>query len=248
MINHLSRRWRILSCGGLLLLQLCGCARWIELTPGPISTVLPPHAIAEQEQVPLILDLVRVTRNGAPQSPSAEAERRLLASLSDIGLFARLEPTPSSERSLNTKIIRAHALVDEALDPHPGEAAWKGFVIGASMFLLTPLLPLEYDYAVHLTLELERWDGEIKEYQSQSAGTARYHLFGATPLVLDELKGHVTESCLTALMQQVVDDTPFYFASSAPLPDNRIHSVSVKSRRPEPSGIPLIPISSVSTK
>ena len=248
MTYHASRRWRLLSCCGLLLLQLCGCARWIELKTTPASPLLSSHSIAEQEQVPLLLNPVHVTRNGAAQFPSAEAEQRLLAGLSDLGLFARSEPTTGSGLPLHSKTIRAHVLVDEALDPHPGGAALKGFIIGASLFTLTPLLPLEYDYAVNMTLELERWDGEIKLYRSQAAGTARYHLFGATPLVIEELKGHVTESCLIALMQQVIRDTSFYMASSAPLPEHRIRAVSVKSRRPEPSDIPVVPISSISPK
>ena len=43
-----------------------------------------------------------------------------------------------------------------------------------------PVHSAEYDYAAHMTLELERWDGQVKRYESQSsAGTAHYQLFGA---------------------------------------------------------------------
>jgi hypothetical protein len=107
------------------------------------------------------------------------------------------------------------------------------------MFILTPFIPLDYDYAAHMALELERWDGQVKRYESQSAGTAHYQLFNATPLMIDELKGHVTESCLTALMQQMVHDTPFYSASSAPVLDRPIHSVSVKSTRSRLTPVPI---------
>ncbi|HEU5201654.1 MAG TPA: hypothetical protein VFT92_02580, partial [Nitrospira sp.] len=136
-------------------------------------------------------------------------------------------------------------LFDEAIESHPGHAAWKGIVIGASMFILTPFIPLEYDYAAHVTVELERWDGQTKRYESQSAGTARYQLFGASPLMIDELKGHVIETCLTTLARQLVLDTTFYAASSAPIAEPGIRSVSVKSRAPEKFAQPLavIPIS-----
>src|SRR5262245_57115568 len=116
------------------------------------------------------------------------------------------------------------------------------------MFILTPFLPLDYDYAAHVTLELERWDGQVRRYESQAAGTARYQLFGATPLMIDELKGHVTDSCLTALMEEVVRDTSFYMASSAPLCDNPIRSVSVRGRRLSLSVTPVVPISSTTPK
>ena len=92
-------------------------------------------------------------------------------------------------------------------------------VIGASMFLLSPFIELKYDYAARASLELERWDGAVKRYEARSAGTARYHLFGASPLMIDELKGHVTEACFMDLMEQVVRDTNFYVAGSSALSD-----------------------------
>jgi hypothetical protein len=145
----------------------------------------------------------------------------------------------SPEPPGSQKFIRARLSFDEAIDPHPGDVAWKGIVIGVSMFTLAPFIPLEYDYSAHMTLELERWDGRVKHYESQSAGTAHYKMFGATPLMIDELKGHVTESCLTALMKQVVQDTAFYTASSAPILDRSIRSVSVKSKRSTLTPVPV---------
>jgi len=53
--------------------------------------------------------------------------------------------------------------------------------------------------------------------------------------MIGELKGQVTEACLTDLMDQIIRDTNFYTASSAPLPDSPIASVTVKSRKPSPS-------------
>ncbi len=200
--------------------------------------------IARVEQVPLVIEQVQVTKNGAPQNPSLETERRLLGTLKSLGLFSRLDTTNSSDGAAEPKVVRARLSFDEALDPHAGAAAWKGIVIGASMFLLAPVISLEYDYATHMTLELERWDGEIKRYESQSAGTAHYHLFGATPLMVEELRGHVTESCLTALMQQLASDTMFYTASSAPVTDRPIRSVSVKAKRLESSVLPVSTTSS----
>jgi hypothetical protein len=231
---------------GLFALLMCitnGCSRWVELTnatessPGQVSS-----SITQQDQVPLLLDRVQIIRNGSPQDPSIEAGQRVLGTFSDIGLFSRSVSAENAESSLNGKVIHARLQVDETIEPHPGEAAWKGILIGASMFLLAAVVPLEYEYAAHMTLELDRWDGQNKRYESQSAGKVTYQLFGATPVMVDELKGQVTEECLRTLMQRVVQDTPFYAASSAPLPDNPIRSVSVKARRLQPSNIPVVPI------
>lgn len=246
MKAKLSLRWTVFGCCGLIITLTTSCARWIELTPAADSSQEPSvRVIARAEQVPLVMDSVGITRNGSPQNLSSETEQRVLGRLREIGLFSHLGSTDSAEPPATEKFIRARLLFDEAIDPHPGDAAWKGIVIGASMFILTPFIPLEYDYAAHVTLELERWDGQVKRYESQSAGTAHYQLFGATSLMIDELKGHVTESCLTALMQQMVYDTTFYTASSAPVLERPIRSVSVKSKR---SKLTPVSISTLSGK
>ena len=236
----LSLRWAIFGCCGLLLTLTTGCARWVELKAMPDSNQEPNvRAIARSEQVPLVMESISNTRNGSPQHLSLETEQRLLGTLRKIGLFSHLGGMDSTEPPAGGKFIRARLLFDEDIDQHAGDKAWKSLVIGASMFILTPLIPLDYDYAAHMTLELERWDGQVKRYESQSAGTSHYQLFSATPLMIDELKGHVTESCLTALMQQMVHDTTFYFASSAPVLDRSIHSVSVKSNRSKLTPVPI---------
>jgi hypothetical protein len=239
-------RCLVLSCFAMLVVAVSGCSRWIEMMspPAPDDQVTAAHLIARDEQVPLVLDRVRTSRNGSPQNSSSETEQRVLSSLADIGLFSHLASANTTAIDAGDKTVRARLLFDEAIDPHAGAAAWKGILIGASMYILTPFLPLEYDYAAHLTLELERWDGQIKRYESQSAATARYHLFGATPIMLDELKGHVTETCLTDLARQIVQDTTFFTASSAPMREPEIRSVSVKSRRPSntASTAPAIPV------
>jgi hypothetical protein len=117
------------------------------------------------------------------------------------------------------------------------------------MFLLSPVIELDYDYAAQASLELERWDGQVKRYEARSAGTAHYHLFGATPIMIGELKGQVTEACLTELMDQLVRNTNFYMASNTPLSDSRILSVTVNARTPLRSHVSLsvVPISTAPT-
>ena len=249
MNASLTRRGLTFACCGLILTVIGGCARWIEMTgPSPEPDERSAQMIARDEQVPLILERIRTTRNGSPQNSSAEAEQRILGSLADMGLFSHLTSVNSTAPISGEKTVHARLLFDEAVDSHSGGAAWRGILIGASMYLLTPFLPLEYDYAAHLSLELERWDGQIKRYESRSAGTARYHLFGATPIMVDELKGHVTESCLIQLTRQIVNDTAFFSASSAPLSEPVIRSVTVKPRptRPPASASTAIPISATS--
>jgi len=230
----------IIVCCGVLVTLTTGCGHRIELKATADSSPKPiVREIARDEQVPLVIDSVGTTRNGSPQYSSLETEHRVLGTLREVGLFSRLGGMNSPEPPASEKFVRARLLVDETIDSHPGDVTWKGIVIGVSMFTLAPFIPLEYDYSEHVTLELERWDGRVKRYEGESSGTAHYKMFGATSIMIDELKGHVTESCLTALMEQVVLDTAFYTASSAPISDRPIRSVSVKSRRSTLTPVPV---------
>ena len=89
------------------------------------------------------------------------------------------------------------------------------------------------------------WDGHVTHYEARSSGTAHYNLFGASPVVINELKGQVIETCLNSLMNQLVQDTPLYMASKTPLPASTIHTVTVKARRPATlqGALPAIPVS-----
>jgi hypothetical protein len=181
------------------------------------------------------MDGFRMTQNGAPQNPSTEVERRILNTVHETHLFSTLVPLGGNVAPHSDKVVTARITFDETIDSHSGKTAWKGFLIGASMFLLSPVIDLDYDYAAEASLELGRWDGQVKRYKARWAGTAHYTVFAATPTLIGELKGQVTEACLTELMDQLIRDTNFYVASSAPLPDSPVVSVTVKSRNPQPS-------------
>lgn len=225
------------TSSGLAILLLAGalsaaCTRSIEVRPSAdAASPTETATIANAERVPLLLDPATLTQNGAPQNPSVELDRRLLGALHSLNLFSHLALAEQAPSNADEKAIVARLSIDDTIDSHPGEAAWKGFAIGTSMFLLSPVMDFHYDYGTQLTLELERWDGTVKTYHARSSGTARYNLFSASPSMITELKGHVMEAGLTDLLHQLVKDTTFYNASSAPLEERAIHSVSVKSKR-----------------
>lgn len=231
MTHHLFR-WTLLGLVGLAS-TATGCSRWIDVIPSStLQEESVTRSISNDERVPLVMDGFRMMQNGAPQNPSSEIERRILNTVQETRLFSTLVPLGGNGASLGNKVVTARITFDETIDPHSGAAAWKGFLIGASMFLLSPVIELNYDYAAQASLELERWDGQVKRYEAHSAGTAHYNLFGATPIMIGELKGQVAEACLTELMDQLVRDTTFYMASNAPLPESPIFTVTVKARNP----------------
>ena len=246
MTRHLFH-WTILGLVVLTTSTTVGCTtRWIAINPSPTSRQEPvTQSILNDERVPFMMDGFRMTQNGASQNPSTEVEHRILNTVQETRLFSTLIPLGGNIASLGDKVVTARITFDETIDSHSGETAWKGFVIGASMFLLSPVIDLDYDYAAEASLELGRWDGQIKRYTARSAGTAHYTVFAASPTMIGELKGQVTEACLIDLMDQLIRDTNFYMASSAPLPDSPIVSVTVKARKslPSPTSLSAVPVS-----
>ena len=236
MTRHLIHR-TILGLVMLTTTTTVGCTtRWIDVSPSQANRDNSvAQSVLNNERVPLVMDGFRMTQNGAPQNPSNEVEHRILNTVQETRLFSTLIPLGGNVASLGDKVVTARIAFDETIDSHSGDTAWKGFLIGASMFLLSPVIDLDYDYAAEASLELGRWDGQVKRYTARSSGTAHYTVFAATPAMIGELKGQVTEACLTDLMDQLIRDTSFYTASSAPLPDSPIASVTVKARKPLPS-------------
>jgi hypothetical protein len=105
--------------------------------------------------------------------------------------------------------------------------------------LLAPVIPLEYSYESHMTIDFERWDGLTRRYSTSTKGSAFYNLFGATPLAIQELKGQVIDACLAELMQQVVHDATLYLASSAPLPPSPSATIKAEARATRSRSVPV---------
>lgn len=239
-------RWSVLGLVGFVMCSMTACTRWIDVkspSSGPHAAI--SHALPSDERVPLVMDTFRLSQNGTPQNPSPEAERRVLNAVQETHLFSTLVPFGGTSTSTEGKAVTARVTFDETIDSHSGHTALKGIVIGASMFLLSPVIELDYDYTAQAHLELERWDGHITHYEARASGTAHYNLFGASPVVIDELKGQVIETCLNSLMNQLVQDTPLYMASKTPLPASTIRTVIVKARRPAAAQgvLPAVPVS-----
>lgn len=230
---------------GLIVAVTLGCAHTIDVAPSSTANQgTSAQSIAGNERVPFVIDTFRLSQNGSPQNPSSELERRVLNNVQETSLFSTLVPLGGSHDGVGGKMVAARLAIDETIDSHAGETALKGIVIGASMFLLSPFIDLDYDYAAQASLELERWDGRVNRYEARSSGAAHYNLFGANPTIIAELKGRVTEACLHELMTQLVRDTDLYLASHTPLAPVTIRAVTVNARRSgtTPAALPTVPV------
>src|SRR5262245_58369980 len=62
--------------------------------------------------------------------------------------------------------------MDNLVEPQLWGSSPRGFVTGASMLLLGPVNSLDCDSGTQMTNEIERRDGEIKQYAASSSGSA----------------------------------------------------------------------------
>ncbi|MDN5942437.1 MAG: hypothetical protein L0H94_11190, partial [Nitrospira sp.] len=207
-----------------------GCSHRIELAPST-DTASPARAtVATDARMPLLLETIRVTHNGSSIAPPAILERQVLGAIEATRLFSQHYQSGYTQPETNQARVTVRLAIDNLVEPHAGQAAWRSLLVSASMFTLAPFISLNYDYGAQMSLEMERWDGQIKHYTATSNGSARYDLFGASPEVIEQLKGQVTEACLSSLLNQVIQDSTFYLASSEQPLGNSIRTVSVGVR------------------
>ncbi len=215
-----------------------GCSHSIELAV-PANVIPPVSAtVVTDARVPLLIQTLQVTENGAAIAPPAPLERQVLGAIASTRLFSQQYQSGQHQPATDQPRVTVRLSVSNLVEPHTGQAAWRDVVV-ASLFTLAPFLSLEYDYGTAMGLEIERWDGQIKHYNGSSNGSAYHTLFGATPAVIEELKGQVTEACLSSLLNQVVRDWAFYLASHEQPHDRPIQTVTVGIRRPASRAIPI---------
>jgi hypothetical protein len=230
----------LIGCVLALTLGLgTGCSHWIELT-APTDTAPPANAtVATDARVPLLLETIRVTHNGSSIAPPAILERQVLGAIEATRLFSQHYQSGHAQPAANQARVTVRLSINNLIEPHAGQAAWRGLLVSASMFTLAPFISLNYDYGAQMSLEMERWDGQIKHYTATSNGSAHYKLFGANPEVIEQLKGQVTEACLSSLLNQVIQDSTFFLAGNAQPHDYPIRTVSVGVRRPTSRAVPV---------
>ena len=225
------------------------CSHSIELA-APTDTVPSANATVDTDaRVPLLLETIRVTHKGSSIAPPAPLERQVLGAIEATRLFSQHYQSGYQQPEANQAHVTVRLSIDNLVEPHAGQAAWRGFLVSASMFTLAPFISLNYDYGAQMSLEMERWDGQTKQYTATSNGSAHYNLFGANPEIIEQLKGQVTEACLSSLLNQVIQDSAFYLASHAQSQNHSIRTVSVRVQHPSSRVVPVSrPVSDASLR
>jgi hypothetical protein len=206
-----------------------GCASWttIKEKPALSDNFQYPERITQHEKFPAYLIDTKFSINGNDVNASQDFIERLLTNFNRTQLFSFVKK--GVPETSNIKYYRLRFNCNERKDTNQGTAFVKGFFIGLTLFLLTPALPLTYDYDANMTLYATNWDGVTKEYSAKSSGTANFHLFANPVLAGGDVEAKVINANLNSLMNQMMRDGAFY----SPVINSTYKSGDVKSQTKE---------------
>ena len=156
MMSQIFSRPLIGSVLAMALSLGIGCSHRIELAPST-DTASPARAtVATDARMPLLLETIRVTHNGSSIAPPAILERQVLGAIEATRLFSQHYQSGYTQPAANQAHVTVRLSIDNLVEPHAGQAAWRGFLVGASMFTLAPFISLNYDYGAQTSSPTRR--------------------------------------------------------------------------------------------
>ncbi|MCL7422389.1 MAG: hypothetical protein M8364_15970 [Methylobacter sp.] len=186
-----------------------GCtAHWtnIDLKPDEAAPVS-HYSGSKPSNCMAVMDDLRVTSNGQAANVNEAFQKRFITNLKDTHLFSTVTDTIPTDRPNN--LVNFALSIAENQDTNQGANVTKGFFIGLSLYLLTPVIPLSYDFESDMTLVAMRSDGRSKRYTAKGKGEARYHLFANAAMAGEDVRSQITNNNLSALMNQISQDADF---------------------------------------
>lgn len=200
-----------LFCGAaVVMVMLSGCTmHWTNIDAKPNGAESEArYSIAPGGRECLaVMDDLQTIFDSQETNASVEFQKRLLRHIKGTGIFnsvAEEMPAAKPDRWVNFALKS-----NEAQDRNQGSNMVKGFFIGFTFWLLTPVLPLSYNFESDMTLHATRWDGKSRSYHAKGGGNAKYHYFANPAAAGSELRAQITNNNINSLMSQLVQDADF---------------------------------------
>lgn len=194
----------------ILMMVVSGCtAHWtnIDIKPDKYETTVHSSNKLNSSNCVAVLNDLKTKSNGQEVNASVDFQRRFIAHLKDTAVFESVSAeSPSIKPS---KYVSLTFESNENQEPNQGLNVFKGFIIGGTFYLLTPVIPLSYDFESLMTLSALRSDGRIKKYEAKGSGNAKYHLFANAAMAGSELRAEITNNNINSLMNQIATDADF---------------------------------------
>jgi hypothetical protein len=187
----------------VVLLAACfsGCYSGYKLTKKPIEADSIHKSFNQVSKLPVYISSISVKNKNI----SSGFENRVVAKLTETGLYRDVIYGIYSRRPNDTTYIDVRLDISEMIDQHTGGNALKGFFVGATLFLLTPVLPLSYDMEGEYLLRVIWPNGQQREYKAVCAVDAYGTLYQLNQAANDG-SGEATDKCLNSVINQMGAD------------------------------------------
>lgn len=198
-----------------LLFTLVGCARHSVTVERPPLMTIPQEMPSDGAPIGFV-DVVDVrTGKGFASNPPVNFEENIVRKITEANVFSNVVTTrPVGD----TGVVTLRFNAQENLDTHDDSNNTKAFLVGATIFVLMPVVPFSYDYGLRLSLDAMCPDGQTRQYLSNGFGSASaYGINEMQPTIVD-LCGTVLDRTLTDVVAKLSGDRAFYLACSARKP------------------------------
>jgi hypothetical protein len=189
----------------IVVIPLTGCYQIINLNKIPDNSDKLNQVTVQKPLPPVYLKSIQGELSGSGSNINAAFEQRFVGRLQETRLFEDVIGILGREKSQADLKYEMYLKIAETQELDRLGNGIKGFFVGLSLFILTPVLPMDYRYGVQLTLTVRKPNGVTKYYKAESEGTAYYtmtHQLTAIRKVTDD----TVEKCIISIMNQLVAD------------------------------------------
>jgi len=197
-----TRAWTYVFLLCLLCLGGSGCGMKVTFKP-PFPETVKTDNVAGKPRYSSVLMYASATMDGTPTVINPPFKDRLLEALRQSNVF---ENVYGDDQAIpETRKVRLALTTTERMDYNNVLGAIKGFVIGASFFVLSPFIPIYADYTTELRLQVEKPDGSQRQYTGYAAGESEHYFFSHGDYYPDLTK-QVTDAALRDLSAKLTND------------------------------------------
>jgi len=206
----------------LVLLLLSGCSSTTSFRQPPAAGLDLIKSGAPLKGVHAHLLVLDHQQNGKDRTQAAGVLAELLRRrLAESGVFEQVrsepalllgQPVTGKLDALVPYVVEMRGLISNKADAHLGGTFGKGLAVGATFYLLAPVIKYTVDFDTEVSVEVVRWDGMRKTYRGVAETRTRYKHFANKAKAFQEGAGKALAGAIDDLLAQIAADRAFFEA------------------------------------
>jgi hypothetical protein len=188
-----------------MAIPLTGCYQSISLkTAPPYSDALLSNQAAKPLPAAYLMS-IQADVDGTYSNINATFEQRFVGRLQESGVFSDVVGILGREKRSNEPHYNLFLKISEIQHFDRAGNIIKAVFVGASLYVLSPILPFDYGHEVKMTLTVQKPNGIKKEYVATAETSALYTLTHQQTAI-PKAMGDATEKCIISVVNQLAVD------------------------------------------